>query len=200
MIKLTALLPVILALTTISFAQSDDVKTVLGQEPLTAEQVAVYRGVLQLFSHSVKVLNVAKTTDWLDVGELRDSECLKSLGRFDFADAGPFVPTVHKLDPALAVAGRIALVDPEEQTTKVRQNDPDKTMREGKSVDDAVTDAFAHALFTLSEIEFDKGHHHAILSYSLYCGRLCGNGATIMMKKAGTQWKFAKRSCHQWVS
>jgi hypothetical protein len=38
-------------------------------------------------------------------------------------------------------------------------------MRDGKSVDSAVNGAFATALFSLSEIGFDKERSHAVVSY-----------------------------------
>jgi hypothetical protein len=90
--------------------------------------------------------------------------------------------------------------DPAKQSKTVRQNDPSKTMREGKSVDHAVKDAFASGLLTLSEIAFNKDHSKAVMSYSFFCGRLCGNGAVVMLKRVGRKWKVTKQSCGEWVS
>ena len=79
----------------------------------------------------------------------------------------------------------IHLVDPNEQKKEVEKNDPGKAIRKGISVDDAVRNGFAHALFTLSEIWFDKDHEHAIVSYRFWCGSLCGNGGTEVLVRKG---------------
>jgi|SRR5262244_2523524 len=200
--NLAVLFLLTLGLITVGFAQSEDVKPTLSKSPLTEEQVAVYRAFLQFYEHGAdKQLNVADTTEWLDVSELRqDSDCLKSFGQIDFESPEQAGPTVHTLAPTLAVAGRIVLVDPAHQKEKVRQNDPGKTMREGKSVDRAVNEAFASGLLTLSEIAFDKEHRRAVMSFSFFCGRLCGNGGTVMFKRVGHKWKLVKQSCGEWVS
>jgi hypothetical protein len=200
--RLNALLFVILGLTTLSLAQSDESNPKLSKNPLTSEQVAVYRGFLGFIANGgSKVIHVADTTEGLDISEIRqDSDCTRSLGTMEFDEPKPIDPTVHMLISSLAVAGHIVLVDRERQTEIVKQNDPSKTMREGKSVNRAVSDAFASGLFTLSEIMFDKGHRKAVMSYSFFCGRLCGNGAVIMLKRVGGKWKVTKQSCGEWVS
>jgi hypothetical protein len=90
------------------------------------------------------------------------------------------------------------LVDAKKQAAIVRRNDPDN--RVGKSVHDAVRDAFATGLFSVSEIAFDKEHQHALVSYGFYCGSLCGNGATVIFEKVGDVWKKTDRMCGGWVS
>jgi hypothetical protein len=147
------------------------------------------------------VLYVADTTEWLDLSELKqDADCSRSFGHLEFDEPKQSDPTVYRLDPSLAVAGRIALVDSAYQSEKVRKNDPSKTMREGKPVDRAVSDAVASGLLTLSEIAFDKEHNKAVMSFGFFCGKLCGNGAVVMLKRVGRNWKVAKRSCGAWVS
>ena len=202
MTKFRVILLLILGLTMVSFAQSEEVKPTLSKNPLTAEQIAVYRAFLQFYEHGTdKELNVANTTDWLDVSELRqDSDCSESFGRVEYENAQPGGPSVHTLTPNLAVAGRIVLVDPARQTEKVKQNDPSKTVHEGRSVDHAVSTAFASGLLTLSEIVFDKDHHRAVMSFSFFCGKLCGNGGIVMFKRVGQKWKITKQSCREWIS
>jgi len=202
MTKLAVLVFIILGLTTLSFAQSEEVKPKLSKNPLTSEQVAVYQTFLGFITNgSNKMIHVADTTEWLDISDVKqDTDCTQSFGRMEFDDPKQSDPTVHTLASNLAVAGHIALVDPARQTEKVKQNDPSKTMREGKSVDRAVTDAFASGLFTLSEIVFDKDHRKAVMSYSFFCGKLCGNGAVVMLKRVGGKWKITKQSCGEWVS
>lgn len=200
--KLTKLLLLTLGLTTFSLTQSDDVKPTLSKNPLTDEQVAVYRAFLQFYEHGTdKQLNVADTTEWLDMSELRqDSDCLESFGQIDFENVQQGRPTVHALAPNLAVAGRIVLVDPARQKETVKQNDPGKTMHEGKPVDRAVSEAFTSGLLTLSEVVFDKDHRRAVMSFSFFCGKLCGNGGIVMLKRVGHKWKITKQSCREWVS
>ena len=58
---------------------------------------------------------------------------------------------------------------------------------------------FAHGLVTLSEINFDKEHKHAIVSFSFFCGSLCGNGGTAVLEKVDGAWQ-RKSNCHNWIS
>jgi hypothetical protein len=100
------------------------------------------------------------------------------------------------------------LVDPDRQEQKVKENDPQNLMKsaidEGervsdKQIENSVKQAFATGLFTLTEIRFDKQHHHAMVAYSFVCGGLCGHGNTLILKKVGQGWKVSKR-CGGWIS
>jgi hypothetical protein len=73
-------------------------------------------------------------------------------------------------------------------------------MRHGRPVDNAVSNAFAHGLFSMSEIVFDRGHLHAIVMYGFHCGLLCGNGATLVLDKVSGEWKVRDLACGGWVS
>jgi len=184
-------------------AQSGDSKPTLSKDRLTAEQVAVYRTFLRFYAkESDRVLYVADTTNWLDISGVvkGDADCLRSFGPLEFEDSKGNGSTIHRLDSSLAIAGHIALVDSTSQSEKIRQNDPSKTMREGKPVDHAVSDAFASALLTLSEIAFDKNHHKAVMSFSFSCGKLCGNTAIVMLKQVGRNWKVTGQTCGEGVS
>jgi len=68
-----------------------------------------------------------------------------------------------------------------------------------EQLDQSVKSAFDTGLFTLSEIAFDRDHRRAVLSYSFVCGRLCGNGNTLVLRKVGHNWKVLKRR-GGWVS
>lgn len=202
MTRFAALFFVIVGFAKPLFAQSVDREAVLSKAPLTTEQVAVYQAFLRFYAKGGDtVLHVADTTDWLDWSELKqDADCSRSFGHLKFDEPKQSGPTVHRLDPSLVVAGRIELVDSAHQSEKVRENDPSKTMREGKGVDRAVSDAFASGLLSLSEIAFDKEHNKALMSFSFFCGKLCGNGAVVMLKRVGRNWKVTKRSCGESVS
>jgi hypothetical protein len=128
---------------------------------------------------------------------LADSECLKGIQLENLAG---LAHSFHDLTPGVLPAKNIKLVDPKKQGKIVRDNDPDKTIRDGKSVDSAVKGAFATALFSMSEIGFDKERSHAVVSYHFWCGSLCGNGATFVFRKVDGEWKKTSRNCGGWIS
>jgi hypothetical protein len=106
----------------------------------------------------------------------------------------------HELTPDDLPGTNARLVGPKKHAKIARANDPDKTIREGKSVENAVKDAFATGLFSMSEIAFDKDRHYAVVSYSFWCGSLCGHGATVVFEKVNGEWRNANRNCGGWVS
>lgn len=180
-------------------AGQDEPKPKVSETPLTAEQLAVYRSVLRgWMENELSTINLAIQTVPLPTGGAFDTtECGKGLKlEADLPDA------VHRFRPQdLAQLGsaKIVLVDPERQRREVHENDPEKTVGEGRSIEDAVSNGFAHGLITLSEIRFDKEHKHAIVSYSFFCGSLCGNGGGATLEKVNGEWKLKSR-CHEWIS
>ena len=177
-------------------------KSTKSTTPLSADEVAIYRAVLrQYVSHQAGSLNVSATTYPLDstspINHVSDGECLKGI---TLENLDKVSRSFHDLSADVLPGKNTRLVDPSKQRKIVTGNDPDKTMREGKSVDTAVTDAFATALFSMSEIAFDKEHHYAVVSYRFWCGSLCGNGATLVFEKVGGEWKRTDRRCGGWIS
>lgn len=182
-------------------------KPQLSKEPLTSEQVAVYRAVLEYYvkDGAVGVLNVANRTEPLDQsGFWSNSECFKGFE----PPAKTSAPVVHMLDSSLGLDRRFALVDPDSQQKKVEENDPQKLVHraidEGEKVtdrqlNDSVKRAFETGLFTLSEIRFDKQHRQALVSYSFVCGELCGHGNLLIVTKDRDGWKVSK-TCGSWIS
>ena len=179
--------------------EAAETKPKVSDQQLTAEQLAVYREVLHgWIENEVSTINLSIQTVPFPVG-----------GAFDAGDCGkdlelePLVPgVIHRFrsqDLPQLGSDKIALVDPERQQREVADNDPGKTIGEGRSIEDAVNNGFAHGLVTVSEIRFDKVHKHAIVSFSFFCGSLCGNGGTIILEKVGGGWKRKSR-CSQWVS
>lgn len=194
-----------LSLTLGATPQDDAPKTKLSPDPLTEEQVAVYRDVLDSYSNgSNTALKVADKTETLDLSE--DKDCLKGIEM----DAGnTSTSVVHRLDGRVTKMKKdITLVDAELQQKKGEENDPQKLMKRAiddgervteKQLDRSLRGAFAAGLFTLSEIAFDRRHQHAVLAYSFVCGGLCGHGNTIVLKKIGGKWKQSK-TCRSWIS
>src|SRR5208283_4185683 len=103
-------------------------------------------------------------------GPMGDEECAKGLLMGPVSTA--VVQRFRAQDLPQLGSENIALVDPDRQKKEVAENDPGKTIGEGRSIEDAVRNGFAHGLVTLSEIHFDKDHTHAIVSYSFFCGSL----------------------------
>jgi hypothetical protein len=176
-----------------------ETKPKVSDQPLTAEQLAIYRTVLHgWMENEVSAINLSIQTVPLTADGLFGYEgCDKGL---ELEPAAPGV--VHRFraaDLTQLGSGKISLVDPERGNKEVADNDPGKTIREGRSIEDAVRNGFAHGLVTLSEIRFDKEHKKAIVSFSFFCGSLCGNGGTVVLEKTDGGWKRGSR-CHDWVS
>jgi hypothetical protein len=180
--------------------QTRDAKPKVSEKPLTAEQLSVYKVVLgDWMAQEMPAMNLAIQTVPLEAtGPEGDGDCAKGL---DLEPAS--VAVVHRFrQQDLVQLGRdrtFTLVDPDRQRKDVENNDPEKTIRNGSSIDDAVRNGFAHGLATLSEIQFDKKHQIAIVSYGFYCGGLCGNGGTVVLEKKDSAWQRRGR-CHDWIS
>lgn len=185
--------------TCLAIAQNDS-RPVVSLNPLTSEQLAVYRSALAGWTpNDGPAMNLAVQTQPLQqtIGYSND-RCGKGLDLEPISDS-----TVHRFRlEDLAQLGpehKLTLVDSEKGNKEVDNNDPEKSMRNGQSVDSAVRNGFAHGLATLSEIQFDKSHTHAIVFYGFRCGGLCGNGATIILEKKDGAWKI-KSHCSDWIS
>jgi hypothetical protein len=186
-------------------AQNDPPKPKVAKDPLTKEQVEVYRAVLKNYmKDSNSALNVSNRTELLELEEHSfDKECVKGMA-LERTDN----PVVHKLSPAVLISRKMVLVDPEQQQTRVDENDPGKLIQKAvdeegkvtnKQLDESIRRAFATGLFSLSEIIFDKSHKRAVVSYGFVCGGLCGHGGTLILEKVGDDWKV-RTTCSSWIS
>jgi hypothetical protein len=168
---------------------------------LSEDEITIYRAVLQNYGgNEAPALNVALRTYPFEPNSLPASisdGCIKGIKLDNLA---AIQHSFHILTPSVLLGENLRLVDPEKQNKIVRDNDPGNTIGEGKSVEDAVNNAFSLALFSMSEIGFDKDHHFAVVSYSFYCGSLCGNGSTLVFEKIKSEWKLTDRNCGRWVS
>ena len=182
-----------------SAQQSGEVAPKVLDQPLTAEQLAVYRTMLASWFQGEKArVNLSGFTDPNDsIGASLDKGCLKGLS-LEAVSLG----LVHRIRPEdLTQLGpfEFHLVDPKAGKKEVSDNDPGKAIRKGNPVDEAVENGFAHGLLTLGEIQFDKTHTHALVSFSFVCGRLCGNGTTILLERKDGTWR-KQAECGGWVS
>jgi hypothetical protein len=193
------LLAVALACPSTSFASNKPVKTTT---PLGADEVAIYNAILQQYSaNDSGAVNVSATTvplnpDSPTSGLSRDG-CLQGIQLENLYAASH---SFHELPPEVLNGTKAELVDPKKHSKIARANDPERTTRQGKSVEDAVRGAFATGLFSMTEIVFDKDRHYAVVSYSFWCGSLCGHGKTLVFEKTNVLWRNANRSCGGWIS
>jgi len=194
-----------LALNVSSDAQ-DEPKPTLSNEPLTAEQIAIYRVVLAAYRKGADdALNLADRTELFERTEgASDLGCTRGIRP---NDPNP-VPVVHRIASSAMLGPKLVLVDPDHQQEQIKKNDPQNLLKRAiddheqvtdKQLDDSVKQAFETGVFSLSEIGFDKEHRYAVVAYSFVCGGLCGSGNTLILRKAGKKWKVIKR-CGGWVS
>jgi hypothetical protein len=170
-------------------------------KPLDADEVAIYKAVIEQWnSNDPAALNVSVKTFSLDTtlsSEAAECGCWAGLSAESLLTASH---SFHILTENDLPKNHIRLVHPREQSASIAQNDPGVTIRDGRSVEDAVDNAFANGLFSMSEIVFDRGRQHALVSYAFHCGALCGSGATWAFEKVNGQWKNTGRECGGWVS
>jgi hypothetical protein len=171
-------------------------KPIVSSDPLTAEQQAIYRSFFESYSNGARTtVNLADTTLRFDPQDMDRQGCLKKL------NLGPDPEKVHKLTAAALPEHRYVLVDPEAGRAGVRENDPDKSIRQGKKIGDAVEQGFAAGLLSVSEIAFSQDHHYAVFQYDFSCGSLCGHGALVIYENEGGSWKpLEETGCSRWVS
>jgi hypothetical protein len=173
-------------------------KITLSVSPLSADQVAVYRAFLAGYNNgSPGSVNLASKTIPFDISETGANGCLRELKLRELPTVSS---TTHSIGTEAVGDARVKIVDPDVQSRIVNTNDPSKTIREGKRVDDAVKSAFESGLLSLSEIAFDEKHEHAVLQYGFHCGVLCGHGGTMVFKKVGDSWKEQKSHCGVWMA
>ena len=164
--------------------------------------MAVYKLILQQrVSHEQTLLNVSARTFPLDAANslsgLSDVKCMKGilLENLSVSVSHSF----HELTTDVLPDKGTLLVDPDEQAKIVHANDPSRTIGKGKPVESAVREAFETALFSMSEIAFDKEHHYAACEATTFA-ELAGNGATVILEKIDGQWTTTDRVCTSWIS
>jgi hypothetical protein len=168
--------------------------------PLTEDEIAIYRAVLQHYGgEDISALNVSVRTYPFEMNSFSNENIAGCLKGIKLDNLPAIQNAYHELTNDILLVKNLTLVDPTKHSKIVRKNDPSITIAKGKSVNDAVSDAFSSALFSMSEIAFDQNRNYAVISYSFYCGSLCGNGATLLLKKENGEWKLS-RSCSNWIS
>ena len=189
-------------LVTCHAATPDSQRPVKSANPLSADEVAIYKAVLRAYSGDKDIrLNVAATTYPLDptasTTGFDQPECLKGV---ELENLSSTSNSYHELPADVLPSKGMRLVDPKRQGKIVHSNDPSNMIRKGEPVKDAVEAAFSTGLFSMSEIAFDKGHHFAAVRYSFWCGSLCGHGRTLVFQNVKGEWRDANRNCGNWIS
>ena len=180
-----------------ALADSSDERPVRNVNPFSADDVAIYTGILERWnSDSRSLLNVSNRTFSID-RDLPDCGCLKGIEPQNIANAAH---SFHVLTGDVLGGKNIRVVGANKQAVIVQRNDPSNSIREGKSLETAVNRAFSSGLFSMSEIAFDKEHRRALVSYSFGCGLLCGSGGVWLFEKVDGVWKKSDRDCGGWVS
>lgn len=180
-----------------ALADSSDKKPTRNRNPFSADEVAIYRGILELWnSNSPSLLNVSNRTFPI-YRDLPECACLKGIELQSIANAAH---SFHILTRDVLAGKNIRIVDADKQAVTVQSNDPTKSIREGKSVEAAVNGAFSTGLFSMSEIAFDKEQRRALVSYIFVCGSLCGSGGVWMFEEVDGVWKKSERVCGGWIS
>jgi hypothetical protein len=184
-------------------------KPVISKDPLTAEQIAVYRAMLEDYTKDEKdpALNISNVTNPFTLKGKFTGGCPE-----DSNDAEPAssqeTQVIHRLDPAVALNSKMVMVDRDQQVALIRKNDPqnllinsvkDHQSPSDSDLDKSLKTAFSTGLFTFSEIVFNKQHTRAIMEYGFSCGMLCGHGNTVILKKVQKKWKVS-RACSSWIS
>lgn len=180
---------------------SDNDKPIKSTTPLGTDEIAIYKAVLRTYSEQKDArLNVSAKTYPLDPSARTTGfdrpECLNGVQMDNLSTVSH---SYHELPPEVLPSEAMRIVDPKTQARIVHSNDPDKTMRKGKTVKEAVEAAFTTGLFSMSEIAFDREHHFAAVRYSFWCGSLCGHGSTLVFEKVNGNWRKV-RNCGGWVS
>jgi len=171
-------------------------KAVVSGDPLTAEQQTIYRNFFSSYSNGAKTtVNVADTTMRFHPQDMDRQGCLKEL------NLGADPEKVHKLTAAALPEHGYVLVDPEAGREKVRENDPENSIGPGNSIEDAVRQAFAAGLLSVSEIAFSEDHHYAVFQFDFFCGRLCGHGGLVIYANENGKWRPVRETgCSRWIS
>jgi hypothetical protein len=156
------LLPAFLVYPCASFANSIPVKAAT---PLSADEVAIYKAILQSYANEAGVLNVDATTVPLDFNSLSKDGCLQGIQLENIYAASH---SFHELPPEILAGTNGKLVDEKTRAKNGR--------------------------FSLTEIAFDKDRRYAVVNYGFWRGSL-GDGRKVVFEKANGVWRDAHRSC-----
>ena len=166
-------------------------RPVLSTSPLSIERLQVYRGLLNSLPPN-QSKNLANQTSPFSLSGVPDgSACLQGIELENRSQSGR---TVHSLGAEITEGRSLRLVDPTEQAKILRKKDsapPDQ-----KRAEDSPKESSDSGFLAVSEIEFDKKHQFALLSYVFFCGSKCKYAATLVLEKHNEEWTAkTRRTC-----
>ena len=126
-------------------------QTVESKDSLTAEEIAVYKAFIASYDNgSGTKTNLSEVTVPLNA---KQDVCM--LPDVSWVDGEKKANTIHRIKGD-EFGPRVHRVDPKAQAERIKESDPGRAIRQGKSVKEAVQDGFAAGLLELSEVVFDK--------------------------------------------
>jgi hypothetical protein len=157
----------------------------LSPSALTAEELQVYRGLLNLLNSvpMTQVKYLANQTTPFAISDVpKGSVCLEGI-EFEIPQGSQ---TVHSFGAEITKGMALKLVEPAEQAKILQQKD--SASPEQKRVEDSAKGSPDSGLLVVSEIAFDKKHQFAALKYVFFCGSHCKYEMTRVFEKAGGEW------------
>jgi|SRR5579862_2556521 len=163
---------------------------------LTEDEIGVYKVFLHNYAKdATEPVNLGNRLTRLELSDVAGDGCLQGLS---LQKVEPSRSANYRFSADLVSGTNVRVVDPEQQASVVKDNDPGTKLRSGDAVGDAVKSGFATGLLQVSEIAFERGHQHAVLEFGFHCGVLCGHGGTLVFEKVKGQWRETKRVCSVW--
>ena len=158
------------------------------------ESVLIYGLFLDKWLAKGSAANLGEAVDAVTDTQLADfSDCLKGLT----LDRSTGAASQTLIGTTLASRNGVKLVD----ASRWQATDPGDLIDHGTSVDKAVEQGMDAGLLTLSAIVFDAKHKIAVFSYGFVCGRLCGNGGTVVFALTDAGWRRRDDvQCGSWMS
>jgi hypothetical protein len=179
LIRISSALIINMALLLNTICSAEASKPESSKEPLTDEQVSVYRAFLENMLTSSRLdlpLHLVNETNPFVLSTfLLNQECVKSLQLEDATDSAH---VRHKLGEGVILNLKIVLVNPVKQRGR-----PDKGDSANRAIDN-------EQHLSLSEILFDKDHQHAVVSYIFEGDGIVGAVQSQIFKKSGDKWDF----------
>jgi len=155
----------------------DEPKPTVSNDPLTDDQIAIYRTVLNDFVPGRGLsAQLADVTAPLVIS--KRAQCANT------PPANDVKPVVHRLTAAVVTGKDLPLVEPW-QPPMMRHGPPNPNVPK-------------LGMLTLSEIAFDGEHLSATVTYDFVCGGLCGHGKAMELKKVSGEWRIDK-ICLRWM-
>jgi hypothetical protein len=188
-VRFSSLVVVGFLLSSASFATAEKIERNVGTE-LTQDEISVYSYILKSYRSLLKptyrdmlakAFYLNDETEPLNLNELLPSRgCLRGLGLE--RKTKNQIPTVHTFVNQTWLPSYV----------KLTKGAPCKgSPSEGMCYETEGT-------LSLTEIDFDKSHTHAVVGFGVRCGLQCGWGQVVILKKVDGRWQRTGPLCEEW--